>query len=80
MGDQPGNIFPNYFNGGWYEYVWTNEDEYSEAWFWNINSSKRDLTLEERGNKTIVTAKGEVFEADQVLELDLATGAVSVVA
>jgi len=78
MGEQPGNIFPNYFNGGWYEYVWTNEDEYTEAWFWNINSSKRDL--EERGNKTVVTAKGKVFEVDQVLELDMATGAVSVVA
>jgi hypothetical protein len=78
MGDQPGNQWPNYFNGGWYEYKWTNEDEYTEAWFWNINSSKRDVI--EARSKTFVSQKGEVFEADEVLELDMTTGTVTTVA
>jgi hypothetical protein len=73
-----GERFPDYYNGGWYEYVWTNEDEYTEAWFWNINNSKRDMV--EARSKTFVSQKGEVFEADEVLELDLKTGVVTSVA
>ena len=78
MGEQPGKQWPNYFNGGWYEFKWTNEDEYTEAWFWNINRNKRDVV--EAGNKTFVSQKGELFEADEVLELDMTTGAVTTVA
>jgi hypothetical protein len=73
MGEQ----YPNYYNGGWYEYVWTNEDEYSEAWFWDIENSKRGV---EARSKTFVSQTGKVFEADEVLELDMKTGAVTSVA
>ena len=75
MGEQQGNQFPNYFNGGWYEYVWTNEDEYSEAWFWNSNSKRDAKDL----SKSFVASNGKVYEADEVLELDMATGKVTTI-
>jgi hypothetical protein len=78
MGEKVGKQYPNYYNGGWYEFKWTgNIDEYAEAWFWNIYS-KRDVV--EAGNKTVVSMKGEVFEVDEVLDLDMMTGAVTTVA
>ena len=54
MGVQGDDQWPNpkHYNGGWYEYVATNKDEYTEAWFRNVSqssSNKRDL--ESRGIK-----------------------------
>jgi hypothetical protein len=49
-----------------------NRDEYTEAWFWNVDRKKWDAVEESGKNFTMLT--GEEFEVDEVLYLDMETG------